>query len=233
MNILESEKERIIGMHNVAKKNPTTRLIKESLNDFPFCVRNTGVYQKETEREFIFVKDGGGKGKDYYYYKDGSVVEHDNNDRYNREKIWHCKCVNGKCKVSIDGRAYINNVKQKPLTHECDNDTSCSSPKQQQNNNTNKSGGEENNCGSKTPYQAITDMGMNFKDTQLKWINANCNGTTPCIKGNSNTNINLKDAVCSGSWNPDGGSNTSGGGGDESTSNDEVIDDGTWSGDIY
>ena len=74
---------------------------------------------------------------------------------------------------------------------------------------------------------------MNFKDTQLKWINANCNGTTPCIKGNSNTNINLKDAVCSGSWNPDGGSNTSGGGGDESTSNDEVIDDGTWSGDIY
>ena len=178
MNILESEKERIIGMHNVAKKNPTTRLIKESLNDFPFCVRNTGVYQKETEREFIFVKDGGGKGKDYYYYKDGSVVEHDNNDRYNREKIWHCKCVNGKCKVSIDGRAYINNVKQ-------------------------------------------------------KWINANCNGTTPCIKGNSNKNINLKDAVCSGSWNHDGGSNTSGGGGDESTSNDEVIDDGTWSGDIY
>lgn len=120
MNILESEKERIIGMHNIAKKNPVIGLIKES-----------------------------------------------------------------------------------------------------------------SDCGSKTPYQAITDMGMNFKDTQLKWINANCNGTTPCIKGNSNTNLNLKDAVCSGSWSPDGGSNTSGGGGDESTSNDEVIDDGTWSGDIY
>jgi len=38
--IEESEKKRILGMHNTLKKNPTTRLLKEGLNDFPICVRN-------------------------------------------------------------------------------------------------------------------------------------------------------------------------------------------------
>ncbi len=56
------------------------------------------------------------------------------------------------------------------------------------------------NCRNKNPYDALTDGGLNWKKERKKWIDANCNGTTPCILGNSKTNINLRNAFCDKTW---------------------------------
>jgi hypothetical protein len=58
----------------------------------------------------------------------------------------------------------------------------------------------EENCKNKTPFNALTDGGLNFKKERQKWVAANCNGTTPCILGNSKTNINLRNAFCDKTW---------------------------------
>ena len=59
---------------------------------------------------------------------------------------------------------------------------------------------KELNCKNKNPYNALTDAGLNWKQERQKWIDANCNGTTPCILGNAQTNINLRNAFCDGTW---------------------------------
>jgi len=59
---------------------------------------------------------------------------------------------------------------------------------------------KEVNCKNKTPFNALTDGGLNFKKERQKWVAANCNGTTPCILGNSKTNINLRNAFCDKTW---------------------------------
>jgi hypothetical protein len=51
-------------------------------------------------------------------------------------------------------------------------------------------------------------MGLNWKETRQKWIDAKCNGTTPCILGDATTNINLRNALCKGTWNPKTGGGT-------------------------
>jgi hypothetical protein len=56
------------------------------------------------------------------------------------------------------------------------------------------------NCKNKNPYNAFVDAGLNWKVERQKWIDAKCNGTTPCILGNATTNINLRNALCSGTW---------------------------------
>lgn len=56
------------------------------------------------------------------------------------------------------------------------------------------------NCKNKNPYNAFTDAGLNWKQERQKWIDAKCNGTTPCILGNATTNINLRNALCDGTW---------------------------------
>jgi hypothetical protein len=58
----------------------------------------------------------------------------------------------------------------------------------------------EENCKNKTPFNALTDGGLNWKKEKRKWVDANCNGTTPCIFGNSKTNINLRNAFCDKTW---------------------------------
>ena len=58
----------------------------------------------------------------------------------------------------------------------------------------------EDNCKNKNPYNALTDGGLNWKKEKRKWVSANCNGTTPCIFGNSKTNINLRNAFCDKTW---------------------------------
>jgi len=57
-------------------------------------------------------------------------------------------------------------------------------------------------CKNKNPYDALTGGGLNWKEERQKWINAKCNGTTPCILGNAATNINLRNAYCNGTWPP-------------------------------
>jgi hypothetical protein len=56
------------------------------------------------------------------------------------------------------------------------------------------------NCRNKSPYNAFTDAGLNWKKERQKWIDAKCNGTTPCILGDAQTNINLRNAFCDGTW---------------------------------
>lgn len=55
-------------------------------------------------------------------------------------------------------------------------------------------------CKTKNPYNAFVDAGLNWKVERQKWIDAKCNGTTPCILGNAATNINLRNALCDGTW---------------------------------
>jgi len=55
-------------------------------------------------------------------------------------------------------------------------------------------------CKTKNPYNAFTDAGLNWRVERQKWIDAKCNGTTPCILGNAQTNINLRNALCDGNW---------------------------------
>jgi hypothetical protein len=55
-------------------------------------------------------------------------------------------------------------------------------------------------CKNKNPYDALTGGGLNWKEERQKWINAKCNGTTPCILGDAATNINLRNAYCNGTW---------------------------------
>ena len=62
---------------------------------------------------------------------------------------------------------------------------------------------EEVNCKNKNPYNAFTDAGLNWKEESRKWIEAKCNGTTPCILGNAQTNINLRNAFCDKTWSTD------------------------------
>lgn len=55
-------------------------------------------------------------------------------------------------------------------------------------------------CKNKNPYNALTDGGLNWKKESQKWISDKCNGTTPCILGNTKTNINLRNAFCNKTW---------------------------------
>jgi hypothetical protein len=55
-------------------------------------------------------------------------------------------------------------------------------------------------CKTKNPYNAFTDAGLNWRVERQKWIDVKCNGTTPCILGNAQTNINLRNALCAGTW---------------------------------
>lgn len=57
-------------------------------------------------------------------------------------------------------------------------------------------------CRNKSPYNAFTDAGLNWKKERQKWIDAKCNGTTPCVLGDGATNINIRNALCKGTWNP-------------------------------
>jgi hypothetical protein len=59
----------------------------------------------------------------------------------------------------------------------------------------------DTDCKKDTPYNVVTKAGLNWKETRQKWIDAKCNGTTPCILGDATTNINLRNAVCDG-WRP-------------------------------
>ncbi len=196
--INESEKQRILGMHNALKKNPTTGLLKEALSEFPLCVRNAG---KEVKNEYggtinyIKVPNGGGKGKDYHWFSDGVLQLFDTslNDwgafpDGSTQLYYHCKCVNGKCTP----KSYPIEENKRP--DECDEKKACNTQ------GTTPGGQKDSNCKNKTPYNAFTDAGLNWKEESRKWIEAKCNGTTPCISGNASTNINLRNAFCDGTW---------------------------------
>lgn len=205
--IEESEKKRILGMHNTYKSNPRTGLLKEALADFPFCVRNAGTegaLDESPNSKFIRVPNGGGKGKDYLWYIDRTFMVYDTalqkfvkfSDSTQKRK-YHCKCVNGKCTA----QSYAFAEKDRP--DECDEKKACNTQKET------TPGGQQGGDCSKGPMDLAVSMGLNWKETKQKWIDAKCNGTTPCILGDATTNINLRNALCKGTWNPkDSGTQT-------------------------
>jgi hypothetical protein len=206
--IEESEKKRILGMHNALKKNPTTGLLKEAVTDFPVCVRNANggkvdniqlpqkaldfLYEKikyngPTMVEAVVVKD---PSTNYTYYwlhtpskmvvkvpdKDGEVIV----------QSYSCNC---------------KKVISRPFDGKNKEDVPCSENNQQGTTPGGQTGGGD--C-SKGPMDLAVSMGLNWKETRQKWIDAKCNGTTPCILGDATTNINLRNALCKGTWKPDG-----------------------------
>jgi hypothetical protein len=72
-------------------------------------------------------------------------------------------------------------------------------------------GGEDQNlvgenCKNKTPYNVVTELGLNFREVQKKWIDSGCMSTQPCSYDEARkrgvTNVNLKKAICDGKWDP-------------------------------
>jgi len=180
--IEESEKNRILGMHSKHKSLITEQL---TIKDFPICVRNSGTLSKDKDgNQSIIVPNAGGNGIQFQWYSN-QVMKSFKDEKELKSYFYYCKCVNGKCNPKITDTK---------IQHECDEKTPC------------KQGGQtgdkekDSNCKNKTPYNAFTDAGLNWKEESRKWIEAKCNGTTPCISGNASTNINLRNAFCDGTW---------------------------------
>ena len=187
--INESEKQRILGLHSSKKQ-----LISEAVtrNDMPICVRNAGELLSDGAGDgslpymYINVPNAGGKGVDYRWYGDHTMSFFRPGDPAATIYKYYCKCVEGKCKP----KTYPKDAKDIP--DECDDKRKCSLQTPE--------GKVDVNCKNKSPYNAFTDAGLNWKEESRKWIDANCNGTTPCILGNAQTNINLRNAFCDGTW---------------------------------
>lgn len=189
--INESEKKRILGLHSKHKSLITEQLTK---NDFPICVRNAGSLEiDEDGNQSIFVPNAGGKGIQYQWYSNQVMKSYRTNQTNNellKSYFYYCKCVEGKCRSKI-----TNTITE----HECDDKRKCSL--QTPGGQVETPGGKVDvNCKNKSPYNAFTDAGLNWKEESRKWIEAKCNGTTPCIFGNAQTNINLRNAFCDGTW---------------------------------
>ena len=200
--INESEKQRILGLHSSKKQ-----LIIEAVtkNEMPICVRNAGAFSIETghsgaEYGTITVKNAGGKGLDYQWFHNHTMGVYDvsSEDYANLGQTkyykYYCKCVEGKCKP----KTYSSDSRDIP--DECDDKKNCSLQTPGGQVGETPGGKVDVNCKTKSPYNAFTDAGLNWKEESRKWIEAKCNGTTPCILGNAQTNINLRNAFCDGTW---------------------------------
>jgi hypothetical protein len=203
--INESEKKRILGLHSSKKQ----LISEQSKNEMPICVRNAGTFNVGTFNGVttgnIRVKNAGGQGLDYVWYSSHYMFVFNSDTNLNpQDKFYkyYCKCVEGKCKA----KTYSSDAETIP--DECDDKKNCSlqTPGGKVGETPGGQVGEtpggqvDVNCKSKSPYNAFTDAGLNWKEESRKWIEAKCNGTTPCILGNAQTNINLRNAFCDGTW---------------------------------
>jgi len=189
--INESEKQRILGLHSSKKQ----LISEQSKNEMPICVRNAGEFTYDGHYNYITVKNAGGKGKDYLWFSDHTMgVNVEGLDTYEAYYKYYCKCVEGKCKA----KTYRKDAETIP--DECDDKKNCSLQTPGGQVGETPGGQVDVNCKSKSPYNAFTDAGLNWKEESRKWIEAKCNGTTPCILGNAQTNINLRNAFCDGTW---------------------------------
>jgi len=191
--INESEKQRILGLHTSKKQ----LISEQSKNEMPICVRNAGPFTPENEDHiaYIRVNNAGGKDKDYVWYPDHTMRVYDLEGWVGEvEYKYYCKCVEGKCKA----KTYSSDAETIP--DECDDKKNCSLQTPGGQVGETPGGQVDVNCKSKSPYNAFTDAGLNWKEESRKWIEAKCNGTTPCILGNAQTNINLRNAFCDGTW---------------------------------
>jgi hypothetical protein len=194
--INESEKKRILGLHSSKKQ----LISEQSKNEMPICVRNAGPFYTvdSTEIGYIEVKNAGGKGMDYTWFSDHTMgvskASSPVGSLFETKYKYYCKCVEGKCKA----KTYSRDAETIP--DECDDKKNCSLQTPGGESGETPGGQVDVNCKSKSPYNAFTDAGLNWKEESRKWIEAKCNGTTPCILGNAQTNINLRNAFCDGTW---------------------------------
>jgi hypothetical protein len=120
--ITEGEAQRILGLHSSKKQ-----LIIEEVtrNEMPICVRNAGefTFDEKGGYGYIWVKNAGGKGKDYLWYHNhlmGVLNNAVSSDSLEAAYKYYCKCVEGKCKP----KTYP--IDAKDIPDECDDKRKCS-----------------------------------------------------------------------------------------------------------
>jgi hypothetical protein len=212
--ITEEERKHILSSHSFNDSFIKNNL-KEALD------KSNGIYTTETDQYIIglLYPDRGEKVK----IPAGTKVWHDYNKQDNKiyigNTIYYYDCdFNGGKDIILDNDKG-NSWRNGPLTTRI-RETFCNGNKiktwreltkgYQQSDTENpkddlkdglKDGLKDDpKCKTKNPYNAFTDAGLNWKQERQKWIDAKCNGTTPCILGNAQTNINLRNALCDGTW---------------------------------
>ena len=204
--ITEEERKHILSSHNF-KDSFIKNNLKEALD------KSNGIYTTETDQIIIGLLDPD-RGTEVKIPA-GTKVWHDYNKQDNNvyigNTIYYYDCGFSGSKDIIRDNDKINSWRNGPLTTRI-RETFCNGNKiktwreltkgyqQSDTENPKDSLKDDPKCKTKNPYNAFTDAGLNWKVERQKWIDAKCNGTTPCILGNATTNINLRDALCSGTW---------------------------------
>ena len=212
--ITEEERKHILSSHNF-KDSFIKNNLKEALD------KSNGIYTTETDQIIIGLLDPD-RGTEVKIPA-GTKVWHDYNKQDNNvyigNTIYYYDCGFSGSKDIIRDNDKINSWRNGPLTTRI-RETFCNGNKIKTWRELTKGSNEvkpppgsavdiENpkdglkidaNCKNKNPYNAFTDAGLNWRVERQKWIDVKCNGTTPCILGNAQTNINLRNALCAGTW---------------------------------
>lgn len=208
IKITEEEKKHILNSHRF-----NDSFIKNNLREA--LDKSNGIYTTETDQIIVGLLDPD-RGKQVKIPA-GTKVWHDydkqDNNIYIGNTIYYYACdFNGGKDIILDNKKQ-NSWRNGPLTTRI-RETFCNGNKiktwRELTNpgsltNTEKGKGDlskDPKCKTKNPYNAFTDAGLNWSVERKKWIDAKCNGTTPCILGNAQTNINLRNALCDGIWPP-------------------------------
>ena len=204
--ITEEERKHILSSHSFNDSFIKNNL-KEALD------KSNGIYTTETDQIIVGLLDPD-RGKEVKIPA-GTKVWHDYNKQDNNvyigNTIYYYDCGFSGSKDIIRDNDKINSWRNGPLTTRI-RETFCNGNKiktwreltkgyqQSDTENPKDSLKDDPKCKTKNPYNAFTDAGLNWRVERQKWIDVKCNGTTPCILGNAQTNINLRNALCAGTW---------------------------------
>jgi hypothetical protein len=232
--ISEAEKKRILGMHTKAKINPSTRLINEqSTQCTPIYQVDPALNSSDIEKlvraitipETGFTTKGSMNQSNVLTPYISTLSKTKNGESI--RKVWDEVMGNrGFYFIKNGVKDYQNmfvprleliekklNMQTIPgfLRGLCLGDWSQYVVGKETNNNNNNQKSDnkvttDKACKDLSPYKAVTNLGLNWKETQKKWIDSGCMGTQPCsleeARTKGITNINLRNAICKGTWNP-------------------------------
>jgi len=202
----------LIAESRYLEKKKPSRLLKEATSQTDFyCASNVGEYKIYSGVSSIrnLKAHDGTNGYEYYQSyvflidTDGERIAEGNFPGWKKDergffsRYWYCKCEGGKCKVATSDVEKEHECKV-PQGQACETKEGTTTGNQQGTTPGGQTGGD---C-SKGPMDLAVSMGLNWKETKQKWIDAKCNGTTPCVLGDGATNINIRNALCKGTWNP-------------------------------
>ena len=208
--INESEKKRILGLHSEKKSldvisegfNPADQVYTLDYQQSVQATRDFGTVFPKTIAKGTKIYRTGSYDK-LYFGNTGFVMYCDRDLFIYKDSIDDLRIGTGDVRNNslrkILGDIYWNGKKIKNWNELVKDNSKKDSPTNPIKNPINEPK-KELNCKNKNPYNALTDAGLNWKQERQKWIDANCNGTTPCILGNAQTNINLRNAFCDGTW---------------------------------